>query len=199
MHESQADKLIERLKSACTFHRFDEPGVYAEYSKFFMRYDFHTMAKVVDWAIEADSRNVPPISTLAKSYNKHKEVFRRKDLVRNEEYCPVCDDKGFIIMKEKDPLSGYIYDYVLYCPFCPVGRAQAYNGMECENKSLYMVPPITKYFDEQAVQLMREENLKRRAVKGEATQKPLKGQLQKVGRSIPDGWQYGISEEELPW
>jgi len=195
MLESQADRLVMRLKGACTYHRFDEPGVYAEYIKFLMRHDFDRMDAAVDAAIEDDSRNVPAISVLAKKY---KEVSKNpeKAIIKNDEYCAVCDDKGYIMMREKQPDTGIEYEYVLYCPFCAVGRSQAYDGSQCkDHKSPYRVPPLTEYFGDEGIQALREANLKRRATKTEKTRQ-LEKEIQTVGKSMPDGWQYDV---EIPF
>ena len=66
MTYEQAERLVERLKNACTFHRFEEPGVNAEYIRFLMKYDHDSMSEAIDAAIEEVSRNVPAISVLAK-------------------------------------------------------------------------------------------------------------------------------------
>jgi len=198
MLETQAERLIERLKSACTFNRFDEPRVHAEYIRFLMRHDFERMEEAIDAAIEDDSRNVPPISALVKKYREITERPKDRLNIRNEKYCAVCDDKGFVLMKEKQSDTGLIYEFVLYCPFCPVGRAQAYDGRNIsdkEHRSLYRIPPLTEYFGDEGVQAMREANLKRRAERTEKA-RPTKQELQTVGKSIPDGWQYDV---DLPF
>lgn len=191
MTRTQAERLVERLKSACTFNRFDEPGVYAEYIRALARYDYDRMEEAIDAAIEEDSRNVPPISALIKNY---KEAFKKSTSARidikNEQYCSVCDDKGFVMMKEKHLETGIAYEYILYCPFCAVGRSWAYDGSQCkEHKSPYKIPPLTKYFDDEGIQALRETNLKRRAERSESV-RLAKKELQTVGKSIPDGWQY---------
>ena len=190
MTRTQAEKLVERLKSACTFNRFDEPGVYAEYIRALARYDYDRMEEAIDAAIEEDSRNVPPISALVKKYRELKEGSKGRTNVQNEEYCAICDDRGFILMKEKDKESGFLYEYVLYCPFCPVGRSFAYDGNQCkDHKSSYRVPPVTEYFGDEGIQALREENLKRRAMRTK-TARPEKADFQKIGKSVPSGWQH---------
>lgn len=197
MTRTQAEKLVERLKSACTFNRFDEPGVYAEYIRALARYDYDRMEEAIDAAIEDDSRNVPPISALIKKY---RETTESRVNVKNEEYCAVCDDKGFVMMKEQDPKTKNLYEYVLYCPYCAVGRAQAYDGRNIsdkEHRSPYYVPPVTEYFGDEGIQALREENLKRRAMRTK-TVRPGKADFQKVGRNMPNGWQYDTTSD-LPF
>ena len=197
MTYEQAERLVERLKNACTFHRFEEPGVNAEYIRFLMKYDHDRMSKAIDTAIEEDSRKVPAISVLAKKY---RETTESRINVKNEEYCAVCDDKGFVLMKEKQSDTGLIYEFVLYCPFCPVGRDRAYDGRNIsdkEHRSPYYVPPVTKYFSDEGIQALRETNLKRRAERSESV-RLAKKELQTVGKSIPDGWQYDM-DSELPF
>jgi hypothetical protein len=195
MTRTQAEKLVERLKSACIFNRFDEPGVYMEYIRALARYDYDRMDEAIDAAIEEDSRNVPPISALIKNY---KEAFKKSTSARidikNEQYCSVCDDKGFVMMKEQDPKTKNLYEYVLYCPFCNIGRAQAYDGRsisDIKHRSPYYVPPITEYFGDEGIQALREANMKRQKEKTEAV-RPVEKELQAVGKSIPDGWQYDV-------
>ena len=199
MLETQAERLIERLKSACTFNRFDEPGVYAEYIRALARYDYDRMEEAIDLAIEDDSRNVPAISVLAKKYREVTEMPKDKKLIQNERYCAVCDDKGFVIMKEKRPEFTYgdkqiEYEYVLYCPFCVVGRAQAYDGQQCkDHKSPYRIPPLTEYFGDEGIAVMREANLKRRRENMDV-KRPVEKAVQSIGKEIPDGWQYDTDD-----
>ena len=198
MLDTQAERLIERLKNACTYHRFDESGVHAEYMRFLMRYDFDRMNEAIDAAIEEDSRNVPPISALVKKYRELKESSKGRTNVQNEEYCAICDDRGFILMKKKDKESGFLYEYVLYCPFCQVGRSFAYDGSRCKDrKSSYRVPPLTEFFGDEGIQALREDNLKRKSERTKATRIE-REKLQSVGKSIPDGWQYDMTED-LPF
>ena len=197
MTKNQAETLVERLKNACNFHRFDEPGVYVEYVRALARFDYDRMEEAIDSAIEDDSRNVPPISALIKKY---RETTESRVNVKNEEYCAVCDDKGFVLMKEKQSDTGLIYEFVLYCPFCSVGRSWAYDGRNISDKkhrSPYYVPPVTKYFSDEGIQALRETNLKRRA-EGSESVRLAKKELQTVGKSIPDGWQYDM-DSELPF
>lgn len=193
MTYEQAERLVNRLKNACTFHRFEEPGVNAEYIRFLMKYDHDRMSEAIDAAIGEDSRNVPAISVLAKKY---RETTKSRINVKNEECCDVCDDKGFVLMKEKQSDTGLTYEFVLYCPFCQVGRAWAYDGRNISDKkhrSPYYVPPITEYFGDEGIQALRETNLKRRAERSE-TARLAKKELQTVGKSIPDGWQYDTDD-----
>jgi hypothetical protein len=193
MTRTQAEKLVERLKSACIFNRFDEPGVYMEYIRALARFDYDRMDEAIDAAIEDDSRNVPPISALIKKY---RETTESRVNVKNEQYCDVCDDKGFVLMKEKDSESGLTYEYVLYCPFCNIGRAQAYDGRsisDIKHRSAYYVPPITEYFGDEGIEALRETNLKRRAERSDSV-RLAKKELQTVGKSIPDGWQYDTDD-----
>ena len=192
MMRTQAEKLVERLKNACVFHRFDEPGVYAEYVRALARYDYDRMNAAIDEIIEDDSRNVPPISVLIKKYKGTSNAPKGQVEIKNDEYCAVCDDRGFVLIKEKHPETGTTYEYILYCPFCAVGRSWAYDGSQCkEHKSQYKIPPLTKCFGDEGIQAMREANLKKRAKRIE-TISPIKKELQTVGKSIPDGWQYDV-------
>jgi len=185
MLDTQAERLIERLKNACTYHRFDEPGVHAEYMRFLMRYDFDRMNEAIDAAIEEDSRNVPPISAIVKKYKEIKEGPKGNTIIKNEEYCAVCDDNGFVLIKEKQQDSGLIYEYMLYCPFCAVGRSWAYDGKQCkERKSPYRIPPLTEYFGDEGIQVLREANLKRR--QSAQTSRSLDSeQLKALGKDMP--------------
>src|SRR5690606_41137536 len=116
--------------------------------------------------------------------------------VKNEEDCAVWEDKGVMLMKKKQFDTGLIYDYVLYCPFCQVGRSWAYDGRNISDKkhrSPYYVPPITKYFGDEGIQALREANLKRRAERSESA-RLAKKELQAVEKSVPDGWQYDTDD-----
>jgi len=192
MMRTQAEKLVERLKNACVFHRFDEPGVYAEYVRALAQYDYDRMNAAIDAAIEEDSRNVPAISLLIKKYKGTSNTPKGQVEIKNDEYCAICDDRGFVLIKEKHPETGTTYEYILYCPYCNVGRTYAYDGSQCKgHKSQYKIPPLTKCFGDEGIQAMRETNLKKRAKRIE-TISPIKKELQTVGKSIPDSWQYDV-------
>jgi len=198
MTDKNADELIERLKNACTFHRFDEPGVYAEYTRVFARYDYDRMNEAIDLAIEEDSRNVPAISVLIKHYRAIKEKSKDSALIKNDKYCPVCDDKGFVLITKilKSGDQELPYDFILHCPFCAVGRTYVYDGSKCkEHKSVYWIPPLTQHFSDELIQEMREENLKKHANQTD-TAEYVNGKLQNVGKNIPGGWQYDMPYEE---
>lgn len=157
MTKNEADKIIGRLTNRCTYHRFNEPGVTVEYQRVLAKYNYEQMNIIVDTLLENDSKNVPPISALIKACRENKTV----GTVVNTEHCEVCDDKGFVFMTEnqKNGDKELQYDYVLYCPFCPVGRSQAYNGQNCkEYKTNYIVPPLTQYFDDYAIEQMKQAN-----------------------------------------
>lgn len=188
MLAEQADRLIERLKSACTYHKFDEPKVYAEYVRFLVRHDYDTMDEAIDLALEEESRNVPAISLISKKYHEINERPRRKADVQNQEYCAVCDDKGFVLMTKyiKNGGEELPYQYVLYCPFCAVGRTHAYDGRQgIKHKSPYYVPPLTKYFDDEGIEALREANLKRRKASENIVTRIDFGDLA-IGRPMPN-------------
>lgn len=162
MMEDEAVRIIQRLKNGCIFNKFDDPGVYAEYVRAIKKYNYRQMDKAVDLVLEEDSRNVPAISMLLKEYKKLQGSSTKAETIKNDQYCEVCDDKGYVLMtEEKDKLK---YQYVLYCPFCAVGQSQAYNGKNCsksEHKSNYYVPPITQYFNDMAIAELRRRNKER--------------------------------------
>jgi len=186
---AEVDKIIERLKNGCIYHRFDEPGVYAEYVRVMVQYSFAIMNRAVNALIEEDSQRAPAISALIKAYRRIEEEYRtNQDVIKNEEYCDVCDDKGYILMKEEHPTLKNVYEYVLYCPFCPVGRSQAYDGRtinDREHRSPYYAPPLTQYFDDVGIEEFRRANLERRAKKTEK-ERPVREGLQAIGKSMPE-------------
>ena len=166
MTRAEVDKIIERLKNGCIYHRFDEPGVYAEYVRVMVQYSFAIMNRAVNALIEEDSQRAPAISALIKAYRRLEEEYRtNQDVIKNEEYCDVCDDKGFVLMTKyiKNGDEQLPYQYVLYCPFCAVGRTHAYDGRQgIKHKSPYYAPPLTKYFDDEGIEALREANLAKR-------------------------------------
>ena len=189
--QDEIDLIIERLKNGCTYHRFDEPGVVMEYVRILGKYSYRLMNKAVDIVLEEDSRNVPPISALVKAYKKIEEEDRSRNTcgieVKNAEYCAVCDDKGFVLMTKyiKNGDEQLPYQYVLYCPFCAVGRSHAYDGRQgIKHKSPYYVPPLTKYFDDEGIEALREANLKRRKASENIVTRIDIGDLA-IGRPMP--------------
>ena len=173
MTQVEVDKIIDRLKNACTYHRFGEAGVYAEYVKALRGCNYWTLDKAIDDIIAEDSRNAPPISALIKAYHKRAEEGRSGRIeTKNTQYCDVCDDKGYIIMTKMEDIGGgerLPYQYVLYCPFCEVGLAQAWDGRkrtDPHGKCNSYVEPLTKYFDDAAIDEMRKNNREKRKQNG---------------------------------
>jgi hypothetical protein len=162
MTRAEADKIIKRLSDGCIYHRFDEPGVMAEYQRFLLKFSFDIMARVVDEIFEEDSKNVPPISVLVKTYKKLSGTNIGSLPAKNEQYCEVCADNGLVLMTEvKDKMP---YQYALYCPFCNIGRSFAYDGRNCkDHKSEYIIPPLTQYFDNAAIADMKRRNRQKQA------------------------------------
>lgn len=163
MTEKEAIAIVERLKNGCVYHRFNEPGVYAEYIRALMRFQNKYMSAAIDTLLETDSKNVPAISDLSKAYRaKTKELVARQE-VRNEEYCEVCDDRGIIIITKiikvgKDEIP---YQYVYHCPYCAKGQSWAYDGRNCTketNRSEFCIPPVTSILTEQEIREFREKN-----------------------------------------
>lgn len=195
--QDEIDLIIERLKNGCTYHRFDEPGVVMEYVRILGKYSYRLMNKAVDIVLEEDSRNVPPISALVKAYKKIEEEDRSRNTcgieVKNAEYCAVCDDKGFILMTKyiKNGDEELPYQYVLYCPFCAVGRSHAFDGSQCKEKIPYKVPPLTKYFDEEGIEALRDANIKRHKASENVVTRIDFGDLA-IGRPMPN-----VPEAEL--
>jgi hypothetical protein len=180
MTQIEANKIIDRLMNGCNYHRFDEPGVQFEYQKALMRYGFDQMNTAVDVILENDSKNVPPISALVRAMRENKTGTME---VKNADYCEVCDNKGYVMVTEiikngdKDEND---YQYPAYCPFCTIGRSQAYVGKNNkEYKTDYVCPPLTKYFDDNAIDLMRLAN---REKKTNVT----KGKMPQFGRDMPE-------------
>ena len=167
MIQNEADKIIDRLKGACTFHKFGELTVWKEYTRFFMRYDYETMNKAIDLSIEEDSKNVPSISILAKNYRESKGTGKI-NIVKNAEYCPVCDDKGYVIMR-KWVHNAFVdkkmsYDYGLYCPFCDMGKMFSYDGRQLKgvNRSPYYIECLTVYYGDDEIEAMKQKNIELR-------------------------------------
>lgn len=164
----EADKIIDKLTDSFNWNRFDEAGVHEAYARKIMNFNYGQMETAIETLIETDSKNVPPISALIRAYRESKT---NPELVKNAEYCAVCDDKGWVLMTEYRKFTDNIsipYQYILYCNFCPAGRAQAYNGMDCKNaehRTNYHTPPVAAYFDENEIEKMREANLARKNYK----------------------------------
>jgi len=168
MTRVEVDKIIDKLTDSFNLNKFDEVGVQEAYCRKLLNLDYRQMEVAVDALIETDSKYVPPISVLIKAYRDSKP---NPAMIANAEYCSVCDDKGYVLMTEYRKFTDNTtipYQYVLHCNFCPVGRAQSYNGMDCKNaecRTNYYTPPITRYFDENEIENMRESNIARKNYK----------------------------------
>lgn len=208
MIKTEADKIITRLKNACTFNRFDEPGVLAEYTKYLLKNDFRTMNKAIDDALEEESRNVPSISLLAKCYKKYAGNKPSVTAPVNEEYCDVCDDKGFIMITEMRKFNEEDektpFQFIAYCPFCEVGRSYAYDGRKNSKfPTDYCIYPITHYFDGSMIATMKKHNRehqKQRQSGKRMTPEEIKALLKNaknIGQNIPElmSWERGDAWE----
>jgi hypothetical protein len=204
MTQVEAVEIVEMLKNGCVWHRFDEAGVYEAYIKALIKYNYSQMVATVDIVLENDSKNVPPISALVKAY---KESKPNSDFVTNAEHCDICNNKGYVFMTEVEKLTDRLSlprEYVLHC-ICPVGMAQAYNGQECkgEHRSPYIVPSVTRYFDDQAITEMKKAN--RPKPMTEAAKQELSAKFLQYGIRIPELKPHEVERgdawegEEAPW
>jgi len=188
MTKNQAETLVERLKNACNFHRFDEPGVYVEYVRALARFDYDRMEQAIDEIIEEDSRNVPPISVLIKKYKGVAGTKGGRLEVKNEQYCAVCDDKGFLILEElmkigEDNEGNPVtmkYQFVYHCPYCAVGS-------QCKKRSDYRVPAITEVLPDEAINDIYRKNLKKKQQNNnEIKARSLRDITLAVGKDVPE-------------
>lgn len=201
MTRVEADELINKLKNACNFHRFNEPGVVGEYTKALLRLNYERMNQIVDMLIEEDSKQVPPISNLLKAYKSGKQDKGTR--VTNDKYCAACHDRGFIILKEltkigEDSAGTAVnapYEFLYYCPYCAAGSQYAYDGSQCRPKSEYRIPSITEVLPDEMINGMRRENLQLKRANEKAREerrinKNLRQVVSKIGREMPDASQY---------
>jgi len=179
MSRNEAEKIIERLKNACSFNKFDEPGVCNEYIKYLQRKKYETMNSVINTVVEEESRNVPEISRLNKAYYTVKDE-EKAVTINNKNYCSVCDDKGYVIVTIIKDIGGKYgkipCEHVAFCPFCDVGGAYVYDGRKLKGKdqSIYYVESLAEYLSEEEIQELRDKNieikhrkLEREAIEGE--------------------------------
>jgi len=192
--QTEANRIIDRLTYGCNWNRFDEPGVQAEYQRALMKYGYEQMNRAVDIALETDSKNVPPISALIKICKENRPPSFE---VHNDTHCDVCNDKGYILQTEhvKNGDTVLQYEYVLYCPFCRVGQAQAYNGNNRkDHKCNAVCEPLTKYYDERAISEIRYANNHPHIMTDEEKE-TLRKKLTRIGLRMPialdrgDAWE----------
>ncbi len=197
MTDRDFEKILNRLKSGFLRHRFDEPGVAEEYTKKLGKLNYERLDQVIDELIEENSKEVPPISLLLKRYRGITKNNGRVE-IRNPEYCPVCDDKGFIILQELvktgedsegHAITSY-YQFVYYCPYCAIGSQYSYEGNQCKEKSGYRVPAITEVLPEEGIYDIRRKNLKRKQQneqkKDEIKARSLRDITLTVGKDVPE-------------
>ena len=157
MTMSETNVLVDVLKYACNYHRFSEPGVVEQYTKALIRMDFKRASLAIDTILKGDSRNVPAISEILSVYaNTGIAAYG------NIEYCPYCDDKGIIFVKESFGEQKHIYEMLYYCPYCAMGEQYTYDGSTCKEKSPYRVHPITEVFCDEILNQIKTTNLSRK-------------------------------------
>lgn len=201
MTRVEADEIINKLKYAFSYHRFNEPGVVAEYTKALLRLNYARMTQVIDALIEEDSSKVPPISRLIKAYRSGTQGKGMN--ITNDKYCATCHDRGFILLteltkvgedSEGNPINS-LYEFIYYCPYCAAGSQYVYDGSQCKIKSEYRIPSITEVLPDEMINGMRRENLKLKMANEKGREerrktKNLKQAVSKIGRDIPDARYY---------
>ena len=201
MNNTEAEKIISRLKYSFTFNKFDEPGAIGEYKRVLAKYSFEQMSRAVDNLIDndKDGKNVPPIPALIKACRENRSTTAE---VTNSVHCDACNDKGFMLITEivqngKEQLP---YQMVYYCPFCAVGQAQAYSGNDSkEHKCNAVCFPITQILDEQAIEQLRYSNNHPKRMT-DTEKEALRKKLYKIGLPLPKALDRGDAwEGDAPW
>ncbi len=194
MTDKEFQEVILRLRCGFLKHRFDEPGVKEEYARKLGKLNFERMSQVIDELIEENSKEVPPISLLLQRYRRITKSNGRVE-IRNTEYCPVCDDKGFLILEEPmkigednegNPVT-MKYQFVYYCPYCAVGSQYSYEGSQCKERSDYRVPAITEVLPDEAINDIYRKNLKKKQQNNnEIKARSLRDITLAVGKDVPE-------------
>jgi hypothetical protein len=84
---------------------------------------------------------------------------------------------------------------VYYCPYCPVGQSQAYNGNNNkEHKVNAVCLPITSIMDEQAISQMRYANNHPHRITDDEKE-ALRKKLHKIGLRMPQALDRGDAWE----
>lgn len=198
MKPDEVQKIIDRLKYSFTYNKFDEPAAISEYTRVLAKYSFEQMSRAVESLIDndKDGKNVPPIPALIRACRENRQATAE---VHNNTHCDVCNDKGYVLQTEytKNGDEALLYQFVLYCPFCLVGQAQAYNGNNCkEHKCNAVCEPLTKYYDGQAINQIRHANNHPHIMTDEEKE-ALRKKLKRIGLRLPvaldrgDAWEGG--------
>lgn len=191
MTNPESEKILDRLRNNYQYNRFNEPAVMAEYKRILAKYGYEQMNRAIDSLIDGckDDRNAPMPPMLIKACRENPNISD----ARNETRCDVCNDKGYILTKEV--IERNAYEFVYYCPFCQIGKSQAYNGSNCkEGKTNAVCLPITEIMDEQAIAQLRYTNNHQQAMT-DAEKEELRGKLARMGLRMPavlnrgDAWE----------
>jgi hypothetical protein len=199
LNNTDADKIIDRLKYSFTYNRFDEPGAIGEYKRVLAKYSFEQMNRAVDALIDfdKDGKNVPSIPALIKACK-----VNGQSEVHNDTHCDICNDKGYVFMTELIKIGetkagksvNLPYQYVLHC-ICSVGMAQAYEGKNCKKgeESPYRVPSITEYYDDRAIEEIKKAN---KAHLTDEQKEEMQRNVAGIGLKMPnvhgDAWEDGV-------
>lgn len=197
---SEFDQIIIRLSGAFTYNKFSEKGVIAEYKRALLKYGFEQMNRAIDNLIEysdgkeTPGKNTPTIGLLIKACRENRSAIAE---ATNSLHCDVCNDKGYILITEhiKNGNEQLPYQVVYYCPYCPVGQTQAYNGNNCKDHKVDAAcHPITSVLDEQAINQMRYANNHPHRM-NEAEKETLRKKLVKIGLRMPQALDRGDAWE----
>jgi len=204
MTSEEAQSLVTKLSGNFnTYGKLDNLDDVVAYKRTLLKYDYKKMNAIIENLIDNDDRKdcgtLPATPYLIKKYKEQRIASIE---VHNEIHCDVCNDKGYVLMTEyiKNGNEQLPYQVVYYCPYCPVGQAQAYNGNNCkERKTDAVCHPITSVLDEQAINQMRyANNHPKRMTDGE--KEALRKKLYKIGLPLPKALDRGDAwEDDAPW
>lgn len=200
MTNQEFDRVVFRLSSAFTYHKFAESGVIGEYKRALMKYGFEQINRAIDNLIEStDGKNTPPIGSLIKACRENRQSTAE---VSNSSHCGVCNDKGYVLTKEiiQNGNEQLPYQTVYYCPFCTVGQSQNYNGNNNKDHKVNAVClPITSIMDEQAIAQMRYDNNHPHRMT-DSEKETLRKKLHGIGLRMPIALDRGDAwESDAPW
>lgn len=193
MTSTEAKSIMNRIKAGFTYNNLKEDGIEEEYYRFFLKQPYDATSYAVDKLLEGDTKNAPSLGLLMKTIKQSRQAVAN---VSNSEYCYVCNNKGYVLMKEQYDKLGGLYEYILHC-VCHVGLSQAYKSADCkgEHKTNNIIPSAAQYFDDSVLSQMAKANKEAQKPLSFQQRQELKSMLKRFGLKMPELKSWEIDAE----
>ena len=93
---------------------------------------------------------LPALSELIELHKEEPFFVKKENIKKNKEICKVCQNKGFLLYKQKNEKTGIEYEYLAHC-ICQNGLKYTFDGYKVKDsrcKSNYYIPSVKEILNE---------------------------------------------------